>query len=323
MSPPPRWSAAARSAYNRLIETLAEEAGPDGARRYADLAVADGLWRDPLQRPEHYLPSLPPRPVYDPAGFWFCSYLEENYQRIRAEVDQVTDPARSGFVAADAALVGTGRWEEVTFYEGGHRFAEACARFPVTASVIEGIPEAAAAGIGVVTLSWLHPGTRIRPHCGGTNARLRVHLGLRVPPGARMRVGTESLTWQEGRCLVFDDSFEHEVRHDGELPRVILLMDVCHPALDPVELDLLMAGQGTFEERAAGFLRDRGLRRVERAGGAVRADLDPASARQVVQYLDGQGADSVELRDGRLVLGRAATPGRAPDEPAESDREER
>ncbi|MFY1632229.1 aspartyl/asparaginyl beta-hydroxylase domain-containing protein [Solwaraspora sp. WMMB335] len=322
MSTTPRWSAAVRTAYNRLIEVLAEESGPDGARRYADLAVAEGIWRDPLQRPEHYLPSLPPRAVHDPADFWFCRYLEENYHLIRAEVDRVTDPSGAGFVSADQSLVGAGRWEEITFYEAGHRFAEACARFPVTASLIEGIPEATAAGIGVVTLSWLHPGTHIRPHCGGTNARLRVHLGLRVPAGTRMRVGAETVTWQEGRCLVFDDSFDHEVWHEGESPRVVLLMDVCHPALDPVNLDLLVANQGSFEDRAAGFLRARGLRRVQRDGAAVRADLDPATARQVAHYLDGRGADSVELRDGRLVVG-AGTPGVDGRHPAEPEREGR
>ena len=33
------------------------------------------------------------------------------------------------------------------------------------------------------------PGARLRPHCGPTNLRLRVHVGLSVPDGAGMRVG--------------------------------------------------------------------------------------------------------------------------------------
>ena len=51
-----------------------------------------------------------------------------------------------------------------------------------------------------------------------SNAKLRVHIGLRVPQdssGGRlvsgMRVGTEMRQWEEGRAIVFDDSFEHEV----------------------------------------------------------------------------------------------------------------
>jgi aspartyl/asparaginyl beta-hydroxylase (cupin superfamily) len=37
--------------------------------------------------------------------------------------------------------------------------------------------------------------------------------------------------WQEGEVLLFDDSFEHEVFHDGVGPRVVLIVDVWHPQL--------------------------------------------------------------------------------------------
>ena len=37
-------------------------------------------------------------------------------------------------------------------------------------------------------------------------------LPLQVPPGCRIRVGREWRSWHPGRCLVFDDSYEHEVR---------------------------------------------------------------------------------------------------------------
>jgi aspartyl/asparaginyl beta-hydroxylase (cupin superfamily) len=35
--------------------------------------------------------------------------------------------------------------------------------------------------------------------------------------------------------MIFDDSFEHEVRNDGESDRVILLVDIWHPELTPEE----------------------------------------------------------------------------------------
>ncbi|MGI5152091.1 aspartyl/asparaginyl beta-hydroxylase domain-containing protein [Plantactinospora sp. CA-294935] len=298
-----RWPEVVRRSYSQLVDALTTEGAPEVARQCADLAVEQGVWRHPLQRPVHYISSLPPRPVYDPADFWFCAYLEENYPQIRAELDAVTDPAASGFLPVEESMLGAGRWEEITFYEAGHRFDDACARFPVTSSIVEGIPEAAAAGIGVVTLSWLYPGTRIVPHCGGSNARLRVHLGLQVPDGARLRVGDQVLGWQEGRCLVFDDSFEHEVWHDGDRPRVVLLMDVCHPELDPADRDVMLAGRISFEERATRFLAEHGLSRVQLGDAEeVRVELDQPSARQVSRYLRGYGAESVELRDGRLLF---------------------
>ena len=38
------------------------------------------------------------------------------------------------------------------------------------------------------------------------------HNGPQVPTGCRLRVGREWRTWQPGKCLVFDDSYEHEER---------------------------------------------------------------------------------------------------------------
>jgi hypothetical protein len=295
-----RWPESVRRSYAQLIEALlAAEAG-EAARRCAELAVQQGVWRHPLQRPTQYVPSLDPQPVYDPAGFWFCSYLEENFPMLAAELNAVADPRDAGFLPVEEPLCGAGRWEQVTLYEAGQRFDDACARFPLTASVIDAIPEAASAGVGVVTLSWLYPGTRIVPHCGGTNARLRVHLGLRVPGGAHLRVGDDVLTWQEGHCLVFDDSFEHEVWHDGDQPRVVLLMDVSHPGLDAGVRDRMLSGRESYDARVSGFLAERGIRRVEADGTDVRVLLDQGTSSQVLRYLRERDMQSVELRDGTL-----------------------
>lgn len=56
---------------------------------------------------------------------------------------------------------------------------------PVTTAVLLQIPavrDIAARGLGEVLFSAIAPGTRLKPHCGGTNARLTCHLGLVVPP---------------------------------------------------------------------------------------------------------------------------------------------
>ena len=38
-------------------------------------------------------------------------------------------------------------------------------------------------------------------------------------------------TWQEGKFIVFDDSFEHEVWHKGTELRLVLIVDFWHPEL--------------------------------------------------------------------------------------------
>ena len=78
----------------------------------------------------------------------------------------------------------------------------------------------------------------------------RLHLGVLVPSNSSLRVGGlgdeyakttpaeqdenargRRREWQEGEVLLFDDSFEHEVFHDGVGPRVVLIVDVWHPQL--------------------------------------------------------------------------------------------
>lgn len=41
--------------------------------------------------------------------------------------------------------------------------------------------------------------------------------------------------------MVFDDSFEHEVWHNGTSPRLVLIVDVWHPELTATERATLNA----------------------------------------------------------------------------------
>ena len=82
----------------------------------------------------------------------------------------------------------------------------------------------------------MQPGVHVWPHCGPTNCRLRAHLGLVVPTvGPLIRVGDDVRTWKEGEFIVFDDSFEHEVWHNGSSLRLVLIVDMWHPDLTAEE----------------------------------------------------------------------------------------
>ena len=96
--------------------------------------------------------------------------------------------------------------------------------------------------------SRLTPGSHISKHCGPSNLRLRCHLGLQVPDGCRIRVGDEIRAWKQGECLVFDDSFEHEVFHDGNADRIVLICDCWHPQVD---VDTMVVPLLSESQRAA------------------------------------------------------------------------
>jgi aspartyl/asparaginyl beta-hydroxylase (cupin superfamily) len=92
-----------------------------------------------------------------------------------------------------------------------------------------------------VLFSRLEPGAHIPPHSGMLNCRLICHLPLVVPKGCWLRVGNEKREWEEGKLLIFDDSFEHEAMNpSGEL-RIILLFDIWRPELGSEERSSISA----------------------------------------------------------------------------------
>ncbi len=44
-----------------------------------------------------------------------------------------------------------------------------------------------------------------------------------------LRVDDQICHWQEGACLVFDDTYEHEVKNDTDEVRVVLFLDLDRP----------------------------------------------------------------------------------------------
>lgn len=206
--------------------------------------ILDGLevssWREPadedaVQRPEVLLPGLTAQPWWDRRQFPWIADLEAGYAAIREEFEAV-----GGLIPADAVrhpnsgnLAEAGDWNAYYFHLLGRSYPEHIARCPHTMKVLsepDGVADS-----GMCYFSIMGPRTHVAPHCGFINARVRCHLGLVVPDGGRMRVADETRTWSEGRAIVFDDSFEHEVWNEAESGRAVLLFDVWHPELTTIE----------------------------------------------------------------------------------------
>lgn len=288
-----------RRCWSEIIGTLIDcGKGPD-AQRCAKQAVELGLWRNPLQRPMQYLPELAAKPVYDPRQFWFTAFLEQNYQSIKDEIAAYRHHDGIGFRPYDGRLIDMGKWEQLVLYDKGAMVQRACEMFPVTSSLVSTISETSS--LGMTSLSVVYPGTHIFPHCGPTNARLRVHLGISVPEGAYLEVGGEKIYWREGKCIVFDDSFEHQVWHRGQSPRIVLILDVWHPDLSPEEISAL-SEEMSVDDTIRSFMQERGLRRIEsdELGKTTRLYPDDQTNKGILRHMWQQGVCEVELRAGRL-----------------------
>ncbi|KAG8224642.1 hypothetical protein J437_LFUL003076, partial [Ladona fulva] len=135
-----------------------------------------------------------------------------------------------------------GEWKQLDLFAQGRKIQANCNKAPKTCELVSQFPAATSCTRGQIKFSVMMPGTHVWPHCGPTNCRLRSHLGLVVPSGVTIRVANHApRTWKPGKFFVFDDSFEHEVWHNGTSPRLVLIMDVWHPELTPKERKSLPA----------------------------------------------------------------------------------
>jgi aspartate beta-hydroxylase len=142
-------------------------------------------------------------------------------------------------------------WNGYYFYRYGVRREDNCTACPLTAAALDALPLSRVPRHGPEVLySVFTPGTHLLRHRGVTNTRLVGHLPLIIPPDCALSVGGEQHVWQEGRVVVFDDTYEHEAWNRGNQIRVVLIFDIWNPYLTEVEIPAvaeLIARMGTVQ----------------------------------------------------------------------------
>ncbi len=194
-------------------------------------------------------------PVFEPATFPWTDLLERNWDKVRAEALAVLENRNAipilEQISPDHRRISDGpKWRSFFLWGYGYQVPTNCARCPQTSWLMEQIP-----GLNSAFFSILEPGIHIRRHRGVTKRIVTCHLGLIVPkaePAAeaggaprdcRMAVDDQMVRWQEGKCLVFDDTYFHEVWNDTNETRVVLLIQFKRPIRLPGRLlgDLFLA----------------------------------------------------------------------------------
>ena len=247
---------AAGERFQAQLRECVARAGVDltkGYSRFAEaLDILSGAKAPQLQQPSSfYFPRLPQIPFYERADFPWIAELEAAAPAIRAEVEAVLADERglAPYVQLRPnrpppanSLLNDARWSAFNLFEDGKPVEENARRCPATMKALEAAPIPHIRGRSPMALfSILKGGTHIEPHFGMLNTRLIVHIPLVVPPGCRLRVGNEIRTVEEGRALIFDDSFEHEAWNDSDQARAILLFEIWRPELSPEERAALTA----------------------------------------------------------------------------------
>lgn len=240
-----------RSALYGLLDRLAEKYGRDSLERIVEgvkiyLLEQAATYPDPRQQPTFlYIPGLPPTPYFDRAMFPWIAEFEDCTSAIREELQQVLGSPEGServFLSTDLeqqnlrADVGTPTWTGYYLYRHGQRREDNCQRCPRTAAAVDRLPLSVVPRHGPeVLFSVFKPGTHLLPHQGVTNSRVVGHLPLIVPEQCALSVGGELHGWQEGRVVVFDDTYEHEAWNRSSTTRVVLIFDLWNPYLTEAE----------------------------------------------------------------------------------------
>jgi aspartate beta-hydroxylase len=118
-------------------------------------------------------------------------------------------------------------WRMFIMKAYGVTVEENLARCPTVAGLLAQAPEAVSC-----VLSFLAPGKHIPQHRGPFRGILRYHLMLSMPydaqgvPACELNIDGVPYRLNEGDCLLWDDTYPHEVWNRSEQVRIALLLDV-------------------------------------------------------------------------------------------------
>ncbi|HZR82744.1 MAG TPA: aspartyl/asparaginyl beta-hydroxylase domain-containing protein [Candidatus Binatia bacterium] len=164
---------------------------------------------------------------YDGDALAAARRVVESWKAIRAEYDdnvrRGSDGMKPVFNPAGPSVPG---WRSVNLQTYLWRFRRARKSFPKTAAIIDSTP-----GLTSAFFNLLEPHSSIPPHEGDSNAIIRFHLGLDVPPGdCAVRAGSEVRRCATGEVLAFCDARNHASWNATDQPRLVLVFDVILPA---------------------------------------------------------------------------------------------
>ena len=215
-----------------------------------DIGVKLGLWARPDQRAANYTQGLLACPFHRKDQYGLVPMIEDAADDVRTEMmellrrreDELDSERAMWFIDHERIAKRPSRWMR---RHVGCAADEDARDAPKTCEAVRRAMRwwysAALGGADAkidpsymkAQISIMAPGTHVAPHTGPTNERLVISLGLAGLDGAQLRVGDEWTRWHQGEAILFDDSFEHEVKIEGDEPRAVLIVHFQHPQVMP------------------------------------------------------------------------------------------
>jgi aspartate beta-hydroxylase len=146
---------------------------------------------------------------------------------IRGNLDKVPRFHEIMGSQADISTVDGRDWRMFILKAYGVEIEQNVKRCPTIGSLLKDSPEVVSC-----VLSFLAPGKHIPKHRGPFRGILRFHLMLTMPrdadgaPASILEIDGEQHRLADGECLLWDDTYPHEVWNRSDEIRIALLLDV-------------------------------------------------------------------------------------------------
>ncbi|MET7603713.1 aspartyl/asparaginyl beta-hydroxylase domain-containing protein [Streptomyces avermitilis] len=233
---------------NAFAATRAEFGTESITRVEQMLEPGGGGERHPLQKAAKWImPGLSSTPWHDPYAYDeiapIVHALEAGHQAIKEELNGAWAAHREAFSDYEHYLTRQENWQALYLFQKGGLVEESAATVPTAYQLLKDVAVDTEKICPLLEchFSTLLPGAAIDLHCDLWNFSINLHLAVDIPDLCSITVAGETRSWEEGKCLLFDYSFEHEARNEGTRPRTCLLIDLWHPETTVPERRALVA----------------------------------------------------------------------------------
>lgn len=172
---------------------------------------------------------------FDPYTFAVAKELEDNFDIIKKETEAILkrydDLTPFQLISPDQLYISNDdKWRLFFFKAANINFKKNQKLAPKTMEIINKHKNVVSTYISV-----LGPHKMLNPHEGPWSGVLRMHLGLIIPDQEKCMLvnGGEKYHWQEGKTVLFDDTYEHIAVNGTDKLRAVLFMDIMRPLPQP------------------------------------------------------------------------------------------
>jgi hypothetical protein len=165
--------------------------------------------------------------LYESEKYGFTKLLESKKDIILEEYDNVKTTTAlaqvKDFYKVEKDIGQDNLWGGFPIVIYNYLFKENAAMCPVTYQTINHIPGCTAAMFSV-----LSPGKHILPHSGIYKGIIRGLFTIKVSNDKKcwISINKNKIYFKEGECILFDETYEHEVVNDSNEDRIVLYFDI-------------------------------------------------------------------------------------------------